>query len=700
METHTTVLRRLVNLAVSPGLKFKKSSTPFVRMENISNFLAACRSPPLSLLEHDIFLTVDLYERKDPAQVLQCLAAFSRRANAIHPTKFTRVIGPRDKTTRQQEHDASTRSSSASSSLGDSNKNRDAGSTATPRTSSNTISQYGYTGLVNQRKTGTAYGQRRDTFTTTTTPYKSSPKLFAFEETERQQWAHEDRKQLEAGRYAEEAQRQREAEIELEEQRAKEDEQRRWAEETRKLRAEETRSARKGRRRTLGRETEDQRSVEEARRRWQEKEREIERQMEMEKQQEHEQQLERERLDREEQVEYERRERAREEKLEQERQIQAQEREEILQRQQQREAEEKEKLVRQRQMEAEEEEARLERQRQREVEEKEERLRRQRQWEAEEREGRLRWQRQREDEERKRRRELEELLEKERQKEEERFKAEEGRRLAREAEQEKQRERATGDSLRDSRLNGQFLSQYQATRATPRRKPVPSIPPSDTPSQPTPESERVKQLERQLEEAKQREKLYQDQLQAQRTGGSGIPALKNSGFDLTQEDERLTLRSEWQDYQQENRPIGPPQFSSRRSIASPALPPRTTRPLPDPVNHNASRTPQPQSRTDRFLKTNPPPLLPKVNTYSGNQFGTTAEVDAENSRRVASTQKTRAGGWASKSLLEREMERERQRQAEWEAEREGTKAASAGSSPPSTGNKRGVLRPLGPRPPL
>ena len=70
---------------------------PFVQMENISHFLRACQTPPLSLPPHDVFLTVDLYEAKDPAQVLQCIGAFSRRANAINPSAFPRAIGAKSK---------------------------------------------------------------------------------------------------------------------------------------------------------------------------------------------------------------------------------------------------------------------------------------------------------------------------------------------------------------------------------------------------------------------------------------------------------------------------------------------------------------------------------------------------------------------------------------------------------------------------
>lgn len=68
---------------------------PFTQRENISQFLRACEMPPLNLPAHDRFLTVDLYDHKDPAQVVQCLGAFSRAANAANPSKFPRVIGPK-----------------------------------------------------------------------------------------------------------------------------------------------------------------------------------------------------------------------------------------------------------------------------------------------------------------------------------------------------------------------------------------------------------------------------------------------------------------------------------------------------------------------------------------------------------------------------------------------------------------------------
>lgn len=62
-------------------------------MENISHFLSFVSRPPVSLAAHDVFLTVDLFEQKDPAQVIQCLGAFSRVANKLDPIAFPTTIG-------------------------------------------------------------------------------------------------------------------------------------------------------------------------------------------------------------------------------------------------------------------------------------------------------------------------------------------------------------------------------------------------------------------------------------------------------------------------------------------------------------------------------------------------------------------------------------------------------------------------------
>ncbi|PWW75740.1 hypothetical protein C7212DRAFT_344434 [Tuber magnatum] len=89
-----TILCRLANLlGESPQIRFKKSAMPFVQMENISHFLSFVARPPVSLPPHDLFLTIDLYEQKDPAQVCQCITAYSRIAHKLKPAVFPTTIG-------------------------------------------------------------------------------------------------------------------------------------------------------------------------------------------------------------------------------------------------------------------------------------------------------------------------------------------------------------------------------------------------------------------------------------------------------------------------------------------------------------------------------------------------------------------------------------------------------------------------------
>ncbi|KAF6806579.1 calponin [Colletotrichum sojae] len=187
-------LCKLINLAVPPpGVKFKKSAMPFVQMENISHFLRACKQPPLNLQEHDVFLTVDLYEQKDPAQVLQCLGAFSRAAHAANPAKFPAPIGGKTRgvmspqgTGRGTPSPTRSRGLSNASGLGSPRPNLtgaktgDSGSgrwSPTKPTSPTTswskrehegstapawnIAQYGYMGGASQGNLGISFGSRR-----------------------------------------------------------------------------------------------------------------------------------------------------------------------------------------------------------------------------------------------------------------------------------------------------------------------------------------------------------------------------------------------------------------------------------------------------------------------------------------------------------------------------------------------------------
>ncbi|KAK9451296.1 calponin homology domain-containing protein [Limtongia smithiae] len=87
-----TILCRIANAVIPDcNLKFKQSRMPFVQMENISMFLKAATS--LGLPQYDLFQTVDLFEQKDPAQVLQTLYSFSRYANKN--VASVPVLGPK-----------------------------------------------------------------------------------------------------------------------------------------------------------------------------------------------------------------------------------------------------------------------------------------------------------------------------------------------------------------------------------------------------------------------------------------------------------------------------------------------------------------------------------------------------------------------------------------------------------------------------
>jgi len=541
-------LCKLGNLAVSPGVKYKASNMPFVQMENISHFLKACEMPPLSLPAHDRFLTVDLYDGKDPAQVLQCLAAFSRRANLVNSSAFPSTIGAKSKgAPLSPETTGSSQSpytpkvvgytsnipqfeTSPATTFNPLNKAAYSNSGRTSPTKSNSLSrgglaiggpvsswssradenktapawnihQYGYMGGASQGNQGVAFGARRQI----TSASPTVPSLAEKEKRLREKLEQEKRD------IKENDERLR-AQQEADEVRAQEEEDRRWQEETQRSRDEE----------------------------------------EMARAQE---------------------------------------------------------------------EARLQKRRQAKA---------------------------RTDQE-----------------------AEEN--LAAST----NRQRTTSDT----RLNGQFLSQYQAGHK--KQPPLPTRPEP----QPSAEGQRIADLERQLAEMKQaaseRGRQGQDQPPAyhpsapehlaQRTPPKPtLPSRASNVMHTSHEDdwntsERDYLRKAHQDSQSEQTPPKPP----RPQPTDPA--PLPSRPLPDPSEYSPTT-----SRTSRFLSSNPAPTAPSTNTHVPNEaaHSTTAEADAENARRQASQQKTRAGGWASKSLLEREMERERERQREWQESQQATASAA------------------------
>lgn len=576
---------------------------PFVQMENISIFLRACQSPPLNLQQHDVFLTVDLYEQKDPAQVLQCLGAFSRAAHQHNPSAFPNPIGPKSRgvmspqstgpptTPLRGRHESNASNTSSAYGPGATQRpvlapSRTGGSgsgrqspTKSPSNGSTSpgvavsswsrrehegntapawnIAQYGYMGGASQGNLGIAFGGRRQI--TSASPYV--PSLAEKERQRKERMEEEERKRQEA----EEEERRRREELEAEEERARIEEERRWEDETRKAREEERRRV----------------------------------------------------------------------------------------------AEEK------------------------------------RQWEEEER--------------------MWKLTEEKRRKEEE------------EAQARLDKERYRPRSRSRGPLRGQYLSQYQAEQGAASK---------DDDGDGNGYTSRVKELERELELARQREQEYE----RERRGGK-VP--QQEADEKSRARSRSRARGEparqdsWVKGQREYLTVSPkapqqPEFPSK----SPQLPPRSpqpqqqpqvpprspqpqggsSRPLPDPMaatspppvrTHNTGGRPlpdpaayasppasqpstspplkpptqasPPMNRTSRFLASNPAPQQQAAQATYSRELDATSERDAEDRRREQRQAGTKAGGWASKSLLEREMEMERQRQREWEeAQKETAEAARRG----------------------
>ncbi|KAK1245113.1 hypothetical protein MKX08_004742 [Trichoderma sp. CBMAI-0020] len=540
-------LCKLINLAVpAPGIKFKKSAMPFVQMENISHFLRACQAPPLNLHQHDTFLTVDLFERKDPAQVLQCIGAFSRAAHAANPANFPHVIGPksakpgavtpqgtgagagaagsRGRGTSFTGDSAPAKVSPAKStgkgpgspkSVSTWSKKEHEGSTAPAWN----IAQYGYMGGASQGSMGVAFGARRQI----TSAAPQVPSLAEKERIRKEKIAEEERQR-------QEAQARRQAQLE-DENRARAEEEKRWQEETERQREEE------------------RQRVQREKKGWEEQER---------------------------------------------------------------------------------------------------------QWK---------------------------LTEDKRRREEAQAEAriEEERRAVRSP----------------AKLHGQFLSQYQAEQANAEKA----------------EAHGAVKRE-QLHEAQQREAEYERDRQ-ERAADGRVPTSPNQlrplsrgrpdesrsprGGNASQlnrhesysQGEREVLQTKWKQHQESLKEderqglASSPLPRSPRPLPNPnnaAVPATGGRPLPDPAKYSSPPREAPQNRTDRFLATNSAPAPSVAQQTYARELGATEERDAEDRRRIQGQDKTKAAGWASKSLLEREKEMERQRQKEWEEAQKKTAAMTRGEN--------------------
>ncbi|KAK0622971.1 hypothetical protein B0T14DRAFT_564378 [Immersiella caudata] len=635
-------LCRLVNLAVGPpGVKFKQSAMPFVQMENISHFLRACQAPPLNLQQHDMFLTVDLYEQKDPAQVLQCLGAFSRAANNANPSAFPTAIGPRANrgVMSPQSTGPSTptglrgrgisNASNASSAIygrgptlapsktGDSGSGRWSPTKSPPPQNGSTspvnvsswsrkehegatapawnIAQYGYMGGASQGNLGIAFGGRRQI--TSAGPYV--PNMAEKEKRRREQETEAERQRLEM----EEEERRRRAEQEAEEERARQEEERRWEEETRRLREEERRKA------------------EEEKRRWEEEERQWK--LTEEKRRREEEEAER---------------RLQEERQKARPKSDAKLRGQFLS-QYQAEEESKSGGYSSRIKELEKE---LELARQREAEYERERQQRGSS-RASGREGGRDLASKPKDENKAR----------------SRSRSRPPRPLSR---QDSWAERDDRDYLR-TQWNSHQRENNEAAQAAPPpppRSPRPLPDPAVVASPP-------------------------QKVKTHRTGGDGppiIPVRKHHTGSRPLPDPAAYASPPPQQSQQSPVQYKPQPQPKPSSQSSPQYQPQPKVPSQLPLR---SQPPQQQqtnptmSRTDRYLASNPTPQAAAPPPTYSRELSSVDERDAEDRRRAAAQKQTKAGGWASKSLLEREMEMERQRQREWEdAQKETARAVRSG----------------------
>lgn len=495
---------------------------------------------------HDRFLTVDLYDNKDPAQVLQCIGAFSRAANEAKPSVVRTAIGPKRASaspTRRLNGDSSTsaRSRTFSNASGGSDRTRAMSPALTggSNTSSSTktsnqhvsswskkddefksapawnIHQYGYMGGASQGNQGISFGSRRQI----TSPRVNVPSVAEKEKRRKEQEAEEERLRKE------------------EERQTRLREQQQWEEETRKKRDME------------------RQQLDEERKRWEEDERRWKRDEERRKR------------------------------------------------------------------EQEEEDARL------------------RQYQAD-----LKHDAEKSNADNDRIRELERQLE-----------------------EAKERER-----------------QYQLERDGRQANRTPDTPEQpDTYRRPDAVSTPTKDLNRDSWAPDERAQLRQAWKNNQTAAGSPAEQSLGSSRPLPNPETASSLQATPQNMRPggplapptgQTQPVAPPSASAE-PLGTDHSPRPTTRPLPDPsaAQHKATySSPIPANgstpRTERFLATNPAPSTPSPRTNFPREMGMTSESErsAEDSRRVQSQQKTKAGGWASKSLLEREMERERERQREWE----------------------------------
>ncbi|KAG0672427.1 hypothetical protein C6P40_002775 [Pichia californica] len=139
-----SILCILINKTFGEGsIKFKKSKLAFVQMENIEKFLNFCKINGVS--QDELFQTIDLYEEKDPYQVIMSLQSLSRVINNKFPNKYS-LIGPNISKKHERPK------------VPNKPKHLVMGQGGVPWSSI----EYGYMNGSNQAKEGVVFGGRRD----------------------------------------------------------------------------------------------------------------------------------------------------------------------------------------------------------------------------------------------------------------------------------------------------------------------------------------------------------------------------------------------------------------------------------------------------------------------------------------------------------------------------------------------------------
>ncbi|KAI8320707.1 putative muscular protein, partial [Martensiomyces pterosporus] len=86
-----TALCKLANAVVPGRIKINTSRLAFKQMENINSFLSTAKE--IGCPSHELFQTVDLFEAKNPGQVVDAIFSFSR--NAAKRGFSTPALGPK-----------------------------------------------------------------------------------------------------------------------------------------------------------------------------------------------------------------------------------------------------------------------------------------------------------------------------------------------------------------------------------------------------------------------------------------------------------------------------------------------------------------------------------------------------------------------------------------------------------------------------